>query len=254
MAGEQGAGEFLYGPGIDSSLKSMTVTQVLARARRRCEKCEAPETGSRGSYKMNIVYRDGKVKNKSLDNLTLICSECLSPEDVTGTTHPHTTTHPPETTHPQAPGKIMKATRRSQKIERVTDKLIRFRIEKIKPKSVRMCVKYLYTIDGRVSEGVSVAYASDTRTTPRGPVGTDAKIDLWYPEMYQNRDEAFKAQKDDGVKRVYPAAVFTVATAKRRGRLRMVAVPLEPTMEPWAQEMNARAVKVLSCISFLGIF
>jgi hypothetical protein len=60
-------------------------------------------------------------------------------------------------------------------IERVDDGLIRSRIEKIKPKSCRMCVKYLYLIDGRVSEGVSKAYASDKETTPRGPRGEDAK-------------------------------------------------------------------------------
>ena len=54
-----------------------------------------------------------------------------------------------------------KSLRRSQKIERVTDALIRSRIEKIKPKSVRTCTKYLYVIDGRVSEAVSRAYPSD---------------------------------------------------------------------------------------------
>ena len=130
-----------------------------------------------------------------------------------------------------------KSSRQSQKIGRVTDILIRKRIEKISPKSVRNCVKYLYVIDGRVSEGVSKRYASDVRTTPRGPIGTDAKIDVWYPPQFNSVEEAFKAQRDDGVKRVHPAAIFKVSTAKRRGRIRTCAVPLDPTMEPWAQEL-----------------
>jgi hypothetical protein len=46
-------------------------------------------------------------------------------------------------------------------IERVDDALIRSRIEKIKLKFCRMCVKYLYLIDGRVSEGVSKARARE---------------------------------------------------------------------------------------------
>jgi hypothetical protein len=60
-------------------------------------------------------------------------------------------------------------------IERVDDALIRSRIEKIKLKFCRMCVKYLYLIDGRVSEGVSKAYASDKETTPRRPRGRTAR-------------------------------------------------------------------------------
>ena len=79
-------------------------------------------------------------------------------------------------------------------IDRVDDALIRSRIEKIKPKSCRMCVKYLYLIDGRVSEGVSKAYASDKETTPRGPRGEDAKIDQWYSDAYLTLEAAYKAR------------------------------------------------------------
>jgi len=46
-----------------------------------------------------------------------------------------------------------------------------------------MCAKYLYLIDGRVSEGVSRAYPSDVGTNPRGPKGTDAKI-VRYSSVY----------------------------------------------------------------------
>ena len=127
--------------------------------------------------------------------------------------------------------------RKSRKIDRVTDALIRSRIRKIKPTSARMCTMFLYVIDGRVSEAVCRAYASDRRTVARGPRGTDAKIEVWYPPQFTSVEDAFKAQRDDGVKRVYPAVVFTVATAKRRGRPRYCAVPLDPTMEPWAMEL-----------------
>jgi hypothetical protein len=131
----------------------------------------------------------------------------------------------------------MRTPTRTKKIENVTDGLVRFRIEQIVPKSARMCTKYLYLIDGRVSEGVSRAYKSDTKTTPRGPVGTDAKIDLYYPPEYTSIEEAYKAQEEDGFKRVHPCVVFKVATAKRRGRPRYCSLPLDPKMEPWAQEM-----------------
>ena len=127
--------------------------------------------------------------------------------------------------------------RRRQKIENVTDALIRERLEKIKPKSCRMCAKYLYLIDGRVSEGVSRAYPSDHETTPRGPKGTDAKMSLWYSPEFNTQADARRAQKDDGVRRVFPAVVFTVATAKRKGRPRYCAVPIDQKYEPWTMEL-----------------
>lgn len=85
-----------------------------------------------------------------------------------------------------------------------------------------------------VSEGVSKAYASDNETTPRGPRGEDAKIDHWYSDAYLTLEAAYKAQREEGVRRVYPAVVFKVSTAKRRGHPRYCAIPIEPTMEPWA--------------------
>jgi len=35
----------------------------------------------------------------------------------------------------------------------------------------------------------------------------------------------------------YPAALFVVKTAKRKGKLRVAALPLDPKYEPWAQEL-----------------
>lgn len=127
--------------------------------------------------------------------------------------------------------------RRSKKIEDVTDALIRDRIEKIKPKSVRTCVKYLYVIDGRVSEAVTKTYKGDPYTTPRGPKGTDASMNIWYSPEYNTQADAMRAQRDDGVRRLFPVVVFKVATAKRRGRPRYCAVPLDPKYEPWTMEL-----------------
>ena len=100
-----------------------------------------------------------------------------------------------------------------------------------------MCVKYLYVIDGRVSEAITKTYKGDPYTTPRGPKGSDASTSLWYSPAYNTQADAMRAQKDDGVRRVFPAVVFTVATAKRRGRPRYCAVPIDPKYEPWAMEL-----------------
>jgi hypothetical protein len=223
-----------YGDGMSNSIRSMVVPQVIARAGRKCQACGLRETQERGKYLLHIHHIDGDDTNNSFNNLRLLCSRC------------HTSIH-----RGFEPGKpvampsslergmaeMRRSTHHSQKIMRVTDALIRKRIEKITPKSCRLCAKYLYIIDGRVSEAVSRAFPSDTETTPRGPVGSDAKIEVYYPPHYRSFDEALRAQRDDGVKRVYPAAIFTVATAKRRGRPRYCAVPIEPKMEPWAMEL-----------------
>ncbi len=100
-----------------------------------------------------------------------------------------------------------------------------------------MCAKYLYLIDGRVSEGVSRAYPSDHETTPRGPKGTDARMSIWYSPEFSSQADARRAQKDDGVRRVFPAVVFTVATAKRKGLPRYCAVPIDSKYEPWTMEL-----------------
>jgi hypothetical protein len=226
--------KYTYGRLIDNSFSSMCVTQVLARAGRQCQKCRTPETGERGSYVLHIHRKDGDDENNSFNNLALVCAQC---DDAL---HRGLVIEKPPITTPSLLAGIRemeRSTRQAEKIERVTDELIRSRIEKITPKSVMMCVKYLYVVDGRVSEGVSIACPSDKRTTPRGPVGTDAKVELWFPSQFATEEEAFMAQRDDGVKRVFPAVVFTVSTAKKRGRIRTCAVPLDPKMEPWAMEL-----------------
>jgi hypothetical protein len=62
-------------------------------------------------------------------------------------------------------------------------------------------------------------------------------MSLWYSPEFNTQADARRAQKDDGVRRVFPAVVFTVATAKRKGRLRYCVVPIDSKYEPWAMEL-----------------
>jgi len=93
---------------------------------------------------------------------------------------------------------------------------LRERIETIKRKPIRMCVKYLQLIDGRISEAVSESYPSDVGTTPRGPLGRSLDIQEHMGEE---------------------AALFSVNTAKRDGLKRICALPLNADYEPWAKEV-----------------
>jgi hypothetical protein len=92
----------------------------------------------------------------------------------------------------------------------------RRRVEKLEVENVRYCLMTLYLFCGRISEVVSKKCPSDKRTTPRGPRGEDARIDVY--QAGETKHEA---------------VVFTVRTAKRDGLERRVAVPLE--FEPWAK-------------------
>lgn len=94
---------------------------------------------------------------------------------------------------------------------------LRERIDTIKRKPIRMCVKFLQLIDGRISEAVSEAYPSDVGTTPRGPLGRSL-------DFQEHMDEE--------------AALFSVNTSKRDGYKRICAVPLNKEYEPWAKEVS----------------
>lgn len=78
-------------------------------------------------------------------------------------------------------------------------------------------MEYLYLIDGRISEGISRRASSDVKTTPRGPRMRDLEI-----------------QEDDNGGEV---ALFNVNTAKRGGILRVCALPLDPSYEPWTKRV-----------------
>jgi len=88
-----------------------------------------------------------------------------------------------------------------------SDQEIRGRIEAVEDEQTRMAFKYQYLIAGRISE-VCGAYA------PRG-------------------EDCFPVDFDGVL-----AVLFAVKTAKRRGRLRPVALPLSVDLEPWADQVR----------------
>ena len=90
--------------------------------------------------------------------------------------------------------------------------LIRRRIEQVENESIRLCLMTTYLYAGRICEVVSEKAPSDLTTTPRGPRGTDARLD------------SYKGEE---------VVVFTVYTAKRGGLKRNVALPI--SYEPWAK-------------------
>jgi len=92
---------------------------------------------------------------------------------------------------------------------------VRRRIETVEHEPSKFCLKYLYLVDGRISEAVSKAYLTDKGTTPRG---------------LKTRDLEF--QEDDYGDEV---ALFKVKTAKRGGILRICGVPMKREYEPFTK-------------------
>jgi hypothetical protein len=88
---------------------------------------------------------------------------------------------------------------------------VRKRIAKAEPEYFRMILTDLYLKAGRISESISIKAPADT-TTVYGPVGTDANI-----------------EDIEG----HEAVVIQVKTAKRKGKERLIALPVET--EPWAK-------------------
>ncbi|MEN3051963.1 MAG: hypothetical protein ABC596_09165 [Candidatus Methanosuratincola petrocarbonis] len=97
---------------------------------------------------------------------------------------------------------------------------IRKRIESVSVQPIRMALMCAYLWCARSCEVVADAYPSDD-TTPYGPRGTDVRL--------------VEYRSPDGLKEV--AAVFTVRTAKRKGRERFIALPTNPEYEPWTLEI-----------------
>ena len=104
---------------------------------------------------------------------------------------------------------------------------VRERIENIRRIPIRYACMTAYIYCGRASEVVGRAYHSDRKmmtrkgprggTKPRGPRGTkDVRLDRFV---------------QGGVEE--PAVVFTVRTAKRKGMVRSVAIPVQ--YDPWAE-------------------
>ena len=98
--------------------------------------------------------------------------------------------------------------------------VVRERIENIKQEDIRHCIMATYLFAGRISEVVGRASPSDVGTVARGPIGSDVRTDVY--TLGPLKEEA---------------AVFSVQTAKRGGRKRLIALPLK--YEPWAKPLRA---------------
>jgi hypothetical protein len=95
----------------------------------------------------------------------------------------------------------------------------RKKIEAADSEEIEMALKYLYLICGRAAEVVTETYGN---RNVYGAVGTDVHTTDYEDEVTGNRFEV---------------AVFSVKTAKRRGNLRQIALPLDPHYEPWTQQI-----------------
>jgi len=96
---------------------------------------------------------------------------------------------------------------------------VRHRIERVEREDIRFCLMGTYLLAARISEIVGYSSPSD-ETTGRGPRGTDVQIENF--QMGEIKENA---------------AVFKLKTAKRGGKIRFVALPLNPDYEPWTQPL-----------------
>lgn len=100
---------------------------------------------------------------------------------------------------------------------------VRHRIETSTKKEAKFCLMAAYLFCARVSEIIGSTNQYDiehNQTVARGPTGGDVKI-----ETFELGD--VKTQ----------AAIFTVRTAKRDGKIRKIALPLENRYEPWTEPL-----------------
>lgn len=89
---------------------------------------------------------------------------------------------------------------------------VRRRIDAVEDDGIRNCFRTAYLYAGRISEVVGAGYFADI---PRGPKGSDVRMESY--ELGPIKE---------------PAVVFTVRTAKREGKPRLVGLPVN--YEPWA--------------------
>ncbi len=95
----------------------------------------------------------------------------------------------------------------------------RKRIEKVDVKQIRLCLKIIYLTASRVSEMVGYSTPRDT-SIARGPRGTDLST-----ATYNHYNKPI------------PTAIFHLKIAKRGGKPKLLALPLEKQYEPWTQEL-----------------
>jgi hypothetical protein len=95
---------------------------------------------------------------------------------------------------------------------------VRARIDRVTDDANRFCLQTVYLWAARISEVVGKSSLSDTKTTPRGPKGTDAELN------------SYKIGSEQ-----YEIVVFKVRTAKREGLERRIGLPTQ--FEPWAKPL-----------------
>lgn len=95
---------------------------------------------------------------------------------------------------------------------------VRERIKVVDDHEVRLCLMCTYLFGARISEVVSYASPGDRKTSPRGLKGTEVRTDIFKLGPIEEQ-----------------AAIFTVRTAKRRGLVRLVALPMNERFEPWTK-------------------
>ena len=100
---------------------------------------------------------------------------------------------------------------------------VRNRIESATKEEAKFCLMAAYLFCARASEIIGATNRYDiahNQTVARGPTGQDVKREIF--ELGDIKIEA---------------AIFTVRTAKRDGKIRKIALPLEKTFEPWTEPL-----------------
>jgi hypothetical protein len=100
---------------------------------------------------------------------------------------------------------------------------VRKRIESAAKEEAKFCLIAAYLFCARASEIIGATNRYDVahnQTVARGPTGQDVKLETF--ELGDIKTEA---------------AIFTVRTAKRDGKIRKIALPLEKTFEPWTEPL-----------------
>ena len=100
---------------------------------------------------------------------------------------------------------------------------VRKRIEKAKNEEAKFCLMAAYLFCARASEIIGATNHYDVshgQTVAHGPTGKDVKLETF--ELGDIKTEV---------------AVFSVRTAKRDGKIRKIALPLENKFEPWTEPL-----------------
>lgn len=95
--------------------------------------------------------------------------------------------------------------------------VVRGCIQNVANEQIRYCLMATYLFAGRITEAIGRACPSDN-TVARGPKGSDVTMETYKLGQLEE-----------------PACVFTVKTAKRRGIIRKIGLPLN--YEPWAEPL-----------------